>query len=97
VPGQPRRLTVAFDVDGTLIGTDGEQRSDIVTLLRLLTKYCTVVVWSGGGQEYAQMQGARLALPDEVRYFGKVGCPVEVDLAFDDVADFGMARAVIVV
>lgn len=87
-------ITIAFDVDGTLIDEDDAPRDDILTLLILLDRYCDVVVWSGSGIDYARMWGRRLCLPDTITYTTKTGAFVP-DIAFDDVETFTKALAVI--
>lgn len=75
------RPVVAFDVDGTLIDADDEPRSEIISILRSLVPWCTVVVWSGGGIGYARRWGRKLDLPSSVIYWTKGGM---VDISFDD-------------
>lgn len=87
-------ITVAFDVDGTLIDEDDEPRSDILTMLLLLNKYCKIIVWSGSGVYYAEMWGRRLCLPDGISYHSKTE-DILPDVAFDDVASFNKALAII--
>lgn len=63
------RVTIAFDVDGTLI--DDQDRMNVRTV-RLLTdlahmKNVDIVVWSGGGQDYAEMWVRRLGLSKYVK------------------------------
>jgi hypothetical protein len=87
-------ITVAFDVDGTLIDENDEPRSDILTMLFLLNKYCHILVWSGSGVGYAQMWGNRLCLPDNVEYASKTQ-DLLPDVAFDDVETFNKALAII--
>ena len=77
-------ITVAFDVDGTLVGGKDWPRLDIIITLCCLCSYCTVIVWSGGGVEYARMWGRRLDLPEGVLYLAKGSR--EVDICFDDQA-----------
>jgi len=59
-----KKVTIAFDVDGTLI--DDQDRVNIRTV-RLLTdlahmKNVRIVVWSGGGKDYAETWVRRLGL-----------------------------------
>lgn len=59
-----KKVTIAFDVDGTII--DDQDRVNIRTV-RLLTdlahmKNVKIVVWSGGGKDYAEMWVRRLGL-----------------------------------
>lgn len=75
------RPVVAFDVDGTLIDEDGKPRDEIISILRLLAPWCTIVVWSGAGLGYARRWGAKLDLPSSVVYWTKGGM---VDVTFDD-------------
>ncbi len=86
--GKMNRVIVAFDVDGTLIkNTDpGERTHGIVsngdvpivhqinTLIVLSTyKNIKIVVWSGGGKQYAEVWGSRLGLDKYVwRYASKL-------------------------
>lgn len=76
------KLLVCFDVDGTLI-TNAEYvpknadaaNKDIVELLKILSRFknIRIVVWSGGGKDYAEMWGNRLKLDKYVwRYASKM-------------------------
>ena len=57
-----------FDVDGTLITFEDKPRHDVIQLLRTLYDLdVDIVVWSGGGREYAQRWVERLGLDDYVR------------------------------
>jgi phosphoserine phosphatase len=94
-----RWAVVAFDVDGTLItNSDPYAQSDnekpherIVTLLQILStfKNIKIVVWSGGGKEYAEMWGHRLGLDEYVwRYASKTEHKeIQPDIAIDDIQD----------
>jgi phosphoglycolate phosphatase-like HAD superfamily hydrolase len=82
---------VAFDVDGTLIGSrDLPIRGIVHTLFNLKAAGARIIVWSGGGREYAESIGRRLGLPPDIEYrdkpIAKLGEQVEgvVDLAFDN-------------
>ena len=57
-------FTVAFDVDGTLISeVDDSPNWPMIDLLRQFhANGATVVVWSGGGTDYAEMWVRRLNL-----------------------------------
>lgn len=85
--GKMQRIIVAFDVDGTLIKnvtserTPGVVSSDDVPIvhqintLQVLSTYknIRIVVWSGGGKEYAARWGNRLGLDKYVwRYASKL-------------------------
>lgn len=84
-----QKVVVAFDVDGTLIRnsqapedrTHGVPNNDDVPIvhqintLQVLSTYknIRIVVWSGGGKQYAETWGRRLGLDKYVwRYAGKM-------------------------
>lgn len=68
------KVAICFDVDGTLIDEDIEHHSTLA-LLRLFGlqkwKNVDVIVWSGGGRQYAETIGRRLGL-DNVKYHSKL-------------------------
>lgn len=68
------KVAICFDVDGTLIDEDIVCHSTLA-LLRVIGlqkwKNVDIVVWSGGGKQYAETIGHRLQL-DNVRYYGKL-------------------------
>ena len=85
--GKMQRLIFAFDVDGTLIRNADSERihglpnsndvpivHQINTLMVLSTyKNIRIVVWSGGGKQYAEMWGKRLGLDKYVwKYASKL-------------------------
>ena len=85
--GKMQRVIFAFDVDGTLIQNGSPDRQhgvvndgdvpivhQINTLMVLSTyKNIRIVVWSGGGKQYAEMWGKRLGLDQYVwRYASKL-------------------------
>lgn len=59
-----RTVNIAFDVDGTLIDSEGNTNWRITELLRLLARFknTRIIVWSGGGQSYAEMIVRKLGL-----------------------------------
>lgn len=74
-----KKVTIAFDVDGTLRANTIEDkvvaneriRSLLITLASM--KNTRIVVWSGGGELYARQMGAALCVDKYVdRYAGKV-------------------------
>ena len=82
-----QKVIIAFDVDGTLIRNAAPpnepgfvNNADIpivhqINTLQVLSTYKNVriVVWSGGGREYAQTWGKRLGLDEYVwRYASKL-------------------------
>lgn len=85
--GKMEKVIYAFDVDGTLIKNGSSDRQhgvvndgdvpivhQINTLMVLSTyKNIRIVVWSGGGKQYAEMWGKRLGLDKYVwRYASKL-------------------------
>lgn len=95
-----KKVTVAFDIDGTLIRNTGTTPADpdvanerIVELLKTLASFknIRIVVWSGGGEEYAAMWVQRLGLEKYVwKTLGKVSATslgFKPDIAIDDIQD----------
>jgi len=81
-----KNTVIAFDVDGTLITYDDKPRySVIATYNYFLSLGCTMVIWSGGGQEYAERWASKLGL-----YADHIACKFgthsfgKPDIAFDD-------------
>lgn len=85
--GKMAKVIIAFDVDGTLIRTAPGERvhgvmntEDVpivhwINTLQVLStcKNVRIVVWSGGGSDYAKMWGHRLGLDQYVwRYASKL-------------------------
>ena len=85
--GKMDKVIIAFDVDGTLIKNAGVDRQhgipsnddvpivhQINTLAVLSTyKNVRIVVWSGGGKQYAEQWGRRLGIDKYVwRYASKL-------------------------
>jgi phosphoserine phosphatase len=103
--GKMAKVIVAFDVDGVLIKNAGVDRvhgipsagdtpivHQINTLQVLSTyKNIKIVVWSGGGKQYAETWGRRLGLDQYVwRYASKLEHPELKELcdtliAIDDI------------
>jgi hypothetical protein len=103
--GKMAKVIIAFDVDGTLIKNAGIDREHgipssedvpivywINTLQVLSTcKNVKIVVWSGGGKQYAETWGRRLGLDQYVwQYASKLEHPRLKELcdhliAFDDI------------
>ena len=69
-----KKITIAFDIDGTLISTEPGKGGDpiinerIRNLLIILSSFKNVriVVWSGGGEAYARMISARIGIREYV-------------------------------
>lgn len=103
--GKMQKVIIAFDVDGTLIKNAGIDRqhgipsSDDVPIvywintLQVLStcKNVKIVVWSGGGKEYAETWGRRLGLDQYVwQYaskleYARLKTLCDQLIAFDDI------------
>jgi len=78
---------VAFDVDGTLIEEPGDKpRADIIEkLIWHFQQGDFVVVWSGGGLDYARMWVSRLGLDKYIHaIWPKQKTATTVDVTYDD-------------
>lgn len=67
-----QRVAICFDVDGTLITYQGEERERVTRLvldMHKLFKNAKLVVWSGGGNKYAEDCARRLGLAEYVWKF----------------------------
>lgn len=90
---------VAFDVDGTLINDIEEPRWDVIDLLRAFSNLgWRVIVWSGGGENYARHWVDRLGLWEFVTYCVAKDKKEGVTLAVDDAegTDLGITATIIV-
>ncbi len=77
-----KTITIAFDVDGTLVDSEGEVNWRITDLLRTLSslKNTKIIVWSGGGEDYAKWTVRRLGLEKYVdTYMSKNHLGKDVD------------------
>lgn len=109
-----KQITIAFDIDGTLLNNEGvppatpaHQRPptsvnlEIVMLMQILSrnmKNTRIIVWSGGGKEYAEGIVRRYGLEKYVdACYDKGACEEEVDVAFDDIHSFDLADKNIIV
>lgn len=96
-----KKITIAFDVDGTLID---DYENVIIRSVRLLTdlahmKNVEIIVWSGGGQDYAEHWVRKLGLSKYVkRCYDKnmqsdgthphqFAPEIKPDIAIDDIQD----------
>jgi phosphoserine phosphatase len=56
-------MTIAFDVDGTLINLDNTPNFEVIDLFRWFQRNGDrCIIWSGGGVEYAKHWGEKLGL-----------------------------------
>lgn len=104
-----KKLKIAFDIDGTLISNTnglGVERLNVETynLMVLLSKMknTKIIVWSGGGKEYAEQIVTKYGLTKYVtECFGKheydETVSGRVDIAFDDQHEFNLADKNVIV
>ena len=104
-----QKIVIAFDVDGTLRCNCTETCQDInrrvVDLLDnfLRMKNTRVMIWSGGGAEYARQFGQKLAgiTQGRVHYAGKLDPTTwkwgQPDIAIDDQQAFVLGKLNLIV
>ena len=89
-------MTIAFDVDDTLIipaiatgmQIDTPNYENIAIFKWFQAQGNTMIIWSGGGIEYAKMWANKLGLEAEIRLKTK---KPDIDIAFDD-CDIDLAK-----
>lgn len=93
------KVAFAFDVDGTLIDSDTVVHSSTLDILRAMAfqkwKNVDVIVWSGGGADYARVQYNRATKGMDERYvqfysklqYEEVRAKYTKIVAFDDIQD----------
>ncbi len=101
-----KQIVVACDIDGTLRDNSVQDRvianERIRTLLRILSsmKNTTIMVWSGGGAQYARQVAAAMAIEQYVDVYEDKGyggyddhghpifhTDLKPDIAFDDIQE----------
>lgn len=105
-----KNVTIAFDIDGTILNNEGippktpthlkpqtTVNLEVVLLLQLLSKYMKntkIIVWSGGGKEYAETIVRRYGLDKYVHScHGKDDADkLDVDICFDDIHACELAK-----
>lgn len=105
-----KQIIVAFDVDGTILNNEGATSDNginlpVVQLMEVLKrkmKNTRIIVWSGGGKDYAEHIVEKYGLGKYVDdCYGKTMYEEEldgkVDIAFDDQHAFSMAEKNIIV
>ena len=76
-----KNTVVAFDVDMTLITEDYKPIYENIQLFHLFKKLgCHMVIWSGGGVDYAARWAEKLGLEAEIC----VKASFKPDIVFDD-------------
>jgi hydroxymethylpyrimidine pyrophosphatase-like HAD family hydrolase len=98
-----KNIKIAFDIDGTIISNTsglGQEKLniEIYNLMVLLSrmKNTEIIVWSGGGRDYAEQIVNKYGLTSYVsRCYGKYeydeSIDGRVDIAFDDEHAFSLA------
>lgn len=91
------RVVIAFDVDGTLrcncTDTCEDPNQRIVDMAKTFTtfKNVKVIVWSGGGKEYAQRFMDKYGMPPKVKAASKLDPSTWIygrpQIAIDDIQD----------
>lgn len=94
------KYILAFDVDGTLISKSDEAYDDIVSLIRIFSRFKNVRVcmWSGGGKNYAETWGRRLGVEEYVWRFASKLEHADIKkhgkiIAIDDIQDTALGDA----
>ena len=104
-----KNIIIAFDIDGTLISNTsglGQEKLQIPTynLIVLLSrmKNTRIIVWSGGGKDYAEQIVRKYGMTEYVeacydKHLYDETIDGKVDIAFDDQHDFSLADKNIIV
>lgn len=114
-----KKITIAFDCDGTLVTTDSATNSRIVANERIRSllvamasfKNTKIVVWSGGGEQWARQVAREIGITKYVdayadkNYLGKgeqsgkhqFAPDIEPDIAIDDIqaCDLGVLNLIV--
>ena len=84
-------MIIAFDVDGTLFDEYANPNYEVIDILRwFLRNGDRVIIWSGGGQDYARMQADKLGFTFEetgIEAYSKGLDQADIrkpDICFDD-------------
>jgi phosphoserine phosphatase len=98
-----RKLIVAFDVDGTLLNNDdqlgGSPNYRVVRMLMDLahSKNVRIVVWSGGGEDYARQWGRKFGLDPYVWKYAVKDPNLKPDICFDDIQECALGKVNVIV
>lgn len=99
-----RKITIAFDVDGTLrcncTPTCEDPNKRIVELFHILNSFknTELYVWSGRGADYANRFVFKYGLPVKVKnIMGKIGANFKPDIAIDDIQDTALGHINLIV
>lgn len=81
-------MLIAFDIDGTLEGRYKPNKEMHDLLHKFASHGIDIVVWSGGGVDYAKRYVERHKLPALASH---KRTDLDVDLAIDDIPDTNLA------
>lgn len=104
-----KEIVIAFDIDGTILNNEGIPPKtpahlrprygvnlEVILLIQILSrkmKNTRIIVWSGGGKEYAENICREYGLDKYIeRCYDKSACEEEVDICFDDVHACNLAK-----
>ena len=93
-----RKVTIAFDVDGTLrsneTATCQEPNIRIVELFKILStfKNTELYIWSGGGEDYAKYYAKLYDLPVKEKNCISKFDDFEPDIAIDDMHETDLGK-----
>lgn len=101
--GAMQKLIIAFDVDGTL-RSNAEDTWDapnyrVVRMLQDLahSKNVRIVVWSGGGEDYARQWGKKFGLDEYVWKYAVKDPELKPDICFDDIQECALGKVNVIV
>ena len=109
-----KEIIIAFDVDGTILNNEGIPPEtpahirpklgvnlEIILLIQILSqkmKNTRIIVWSGGGKDYAEQICRLYGLEKYVdKCYDKSACEEKVDICFDDIHACELAEKNIIV
>lgn len=98
-----KKVTIAFDVDGTLrcncTETCQDPNQDIVDMFRILRKFKNIelYVWSGGGAEYARRFAQLYGLPVKDKNCISKFSGFKPDIAIDDIQETALGAINLIV
>jgi FMN phosphatase YigB (HAD superfamily) len=102
--GKMRKITIAFDIDGTLRDSkhlEPQANERIRTLLIILSSFknIKIIVWSGSGELYARQVARAIHIDPYVdSYASKTDHKViAADIAIDDIQDTAIGKINLIV
>lgn len=101
--GKMKKVTIAFDIDGTLrcncTPDCSDENASIVSLFAIFHTFKNIElwVWSGGGGDYAYYFAQKFHLPvNKSHCISKIGAP-QMDIAIDDIQDTAIGKINLIV